>query len=1146
MNYRYLSSIFLITYSIISGASERAISKNYDDFVLSTVPSYCENKEEALELKDCIDIKYTSSNGNLNSLIRFQENLEQSSLRKDLINISLKKLLNAKAKSLTLFPGLRPRKSDYNISHPFNLVIRDPKRRRRALKDIVSVKNGSSIDSCFKNYPDLNLDDFSNELKNEISKNEKSSEEILKDQKQLISQMILDSLKVESVWKDKINTDKEIKEKFKERVKIEKELRLIENVLSGRFKEKQSKRVTNSFLGMSSQELIVSTRSKKTNKEILSKRIETLRKINADISILNIKREKNNSIIFKNPLLVDSTSMFESGDIKRSKFQERSMDLILSQKGNGKSTQDGSSFFSSFSKKFKNGENLDSQLDARIDFILENDKTKFNELLYLAKKATAESISEIDNSIEEVCDTDGEKLHHFKPLVREAMVQNLSMTHKSGGDLGLMKTSFQRAHCSMITNEPYSDSNLGVYAAIGAGMLATGFLAPVGVGVILAGGGVAFATVGAVETYNALNTVKLSEGLSQVSLVEKERAREDLSNFRVAASWTVADGILFPLDAISIGGRIVSTTKRAPSHLSPEFVNVKSRQSMEPESTAVKSENAYKAYNEKLVKRYPQYESILKDPAAYVKHVEKHFEKQKAIDPNNPYHFDFSEFGMPALDKMNTDIKEKILEITNKIKNTKNSKRLEELNANLKHLKLVESELGAHIKTGSIAYDDLYETSHFYTRAIGIFDTDKLNPAEKALLEVDRRYQGYKPLSAKEELKLYENRQFSLFQKDSTVQGFKEADKMFANASFNKDKLEMVFIPSAEHLDADIFSRLVPHDIYFMGITKDSIAADGFVRPGGDFWVHDLRHSSAIYHKRKLYEESRNLSPSQIEELQKRSDLWKEELNKEIMEIPDKETRSAARLFMFNYHHDRGFPIAPSSYLPEGVDHVPFLLHGMLKVSGQPTTFDNSFKHYPRAYKWLREFWLKRLPEENEIIHARGSKVTTTKNKASEIKLKDQTLIGTSGVEINGEVSRILKNKKDEVIYINTKGPSALTYANNPISRQGVKQHPTGFGSPVGRLKTSKKKVEDFTTKDLLRNNIVKGEEVTMSYESGVTVTGKLKDIKRQNGKIILMTFEETTVVGPKGEKLFQKSWGTYDMTVMDEIVGITDKIKDK
>jgi len=81
------------------------------------------------------------------------------------------------------------------------------------------------------------------------------------------------------------------------------------------------------------------------------------------------------------------------------------------------------------------------------------------------------------------------------------------------------------------------------------------------------------------------------------------------------------------------------------------------------------------------------------------------------------------------------------------------------------------------------------------------------------------------------------------------------------------------------------------------------------------------------------------------------SDRWKVELDAERSQIVDKELRAAIGFFMFNFHHDRGYPLVPSSYeSSEALNHVPKLLYGMLVASGQPVGFSHPSSTLARAW----------------------------------------------------------------------------------------------------------------------------------------------------------------------------------------------------
>lgn len=400
-------------------------------------------------------------------------------------------------------------------------------------------------------------------------------------------------------------------------------------------------------------------------------------------------------------------------------------------------------------------------------------------------------------------------------------------------------------------------------------------------------------------------------------------------------------------------------------------------------------EKAYVETNVKFAQKYSSFEAILKDPKDYFDNVKARFVAQKALTPNDPYRFDFSEYGIPVIKELRAQLDLKEEEFVKNLEQLKTidenslaplwvkdhfpkffskKKMIQDQELGLKYLEEVKVELDSYLGAKSIDYKALQEISFFYSRMAGMFDEKKLNIRDRIMLVIDRHLQGYNKLTIEEEYSLYKERNFRVFHKDSPVAGFIKAQDLFEKDFADQDEFKILSLPTPEHLGPDIFMRLLAHDIYINGISLNPAAADGFVRPSGDFWLHDLRHSSAIYEERLRYMDKYDLSEVQYAQLQKRMDRWKLELDGERKKIEDKELRYAIGFFMFNFHHDRGIPMVPSSYLRKKVDSVPYLLYAMLKVSKQPIGFKKPHKTMTEAYAWLQDFWLKRLNEEMEIV----------------------------------------------------------------------------------------------------------------------------------------------------------------------------------
>jgi len=155
-------------------------------------------------------------------------------------------------------------------------------------------------------------------------------------------------------------------------------------------------------------------------------------------------------------------------------------------------------------------------------------------------------------------------------------------------------------------------------------------------------------------------------------------------------------------------------------------------------------------------------------------------------------------------------------------------------------------------------------------------------------------------------------------------------------------------------------------------------------------------------------------------------------------------------------------------------------------------------------------------------------------------KLIKSTKMGTvelsTGIQISGIFTRAIEYE-GAPIYLQTTGPTALASQGRELIGHGTHQHPDGFGSPVGKLEGTNLAIEDMSPRDLEAYGIVEGQVVTLNFEGGVCVEGKIVTGKRDiRGKIQLITFKECRVTYGD-EVLFDPSWGVYDMAVGKSLV---------
>ncbi len=136
----------------------------------------------------------------------------------------------------------------------------------------------------------------------------------------------------------------------------------------------------------------------------------------------------------------------------------------------------------------------------------------------------------------------------------------------------------------------------------------------------------------------------------------------------------------------------------------------------------------------------------------------------------------------------------------------------------------------------------------------------------------------------------------------------------------------------------------------------------------------------------------------------------------------------------------------------------------------------------------------------------------------------------SSGLQVAGVFTEVLTDANQQPIYLRSTGPSALAYQQKELAGHGRDYHKDGFGSPIGAWKETE---------------LGEGKSARLEFESGVTVEGKVEQILRRDGKLLLVSFSGCTA--KLGDRvLFDPSWGTYDMAVGETIVSVFNGAADK
>ncbi len=192
-------------------------------------------------------------------------------------------------------------------------------------------------------------------------------------------------------------------------------------------------------------------------------------------------------------------------------------------------------------------------------------------------------------------------------------------------------------------------------------------------------------------------------------------------------------------------------------------------------------------------------------------------------------------------------------------------------------------------------------------------------------------------------------------------------------------------------------------------------------------------------------------------------------------------------------------------------------------------------KDFQQSYAVLEEF-------ASQMAFRQGGKVGIQKAIFSQ---HIATAVYSSGIQVSGVFQEVTFDR--DLIYIKTKGPTALSIADKELAGHGTSYHQDGFGSPIGKLFGFEKPLEDFTKNELTDVGIVIAAQVQLTFESGIEVNGEVSHILEEAGKTILISFKKCTVIHiPSQTVLFEPAWGVYDMAVGENIVSVYAGAADK
>lgn len=143
-----------------------------------------------------------------------------------------------------------------------------------------------------------------------------------------------------------------------------------------------------------------------------------------------------------------------------------------------------------------------------------------------------------------------------------------------------------------------------------------------------------------------------------------------------------------------------------------------------------------------------------------------------------------------------------------------------------------------------------------------------------------------------------------------------------------------------------------------------------------------------------------------------------------------------------------------------------------------------------------------------------------------------------SGLQCSGLLSDFRLSANGEPCFIKLAGPTQLSVGGKELPSHGVTYHKEGFSSPIGLLKGHDHCLSTFSDQHLADIGLTLGANVSLQYESGISVSGVVETITRNQNKLVTIAFSNCSVTF-ENETLFNPDWGTFDLAVGSQVTSV-------
>jgi len=166
-------------------------------------------------------------------------------------------------------------------------------------------------------------------------------------------------------------------------------------------------------------------------------------------------------------------------------------------------------------------------------------------------------------------------------------------------------------------------------------------------------------------------------------------------------------------------------------------------------------------------------------------------------------------------------------------------------------------------------------------------------------------------------------------------------------------------------------------------------------------------------------------------------------------------------------------------------------------------------------------------------------------HKAIECK-NVSTAVFSSGLQVTGAFYNAIADGNDEPMYIAAKGGCALSIKDKQIPGFGKDKYNDGFMAPVGKVKGFSKPLEDVSQAELTEAGIKILKNLSLEFENGISVRGKLKGITFNDNKLAILSFNDCVLSLSEDSQLQRFEFSDFDLPVGEKIVSVFSGAADK